>query len=293
MRICFIGAVEFSRRALEKLIAIRTDIGGVCTLQSSPGNADHCDLTPLCATVGIPTLYAPDINSESVMLWLKARRPDVIFCFGWSRLIKNPLLRVPPLGVVGYHPAALPANRGRHPLTWALALGLQETASTFFFMDEGPDSGDILDQVAVPIAPHDDAGSLYEKVTARALTQIERFVPLLSSGCCPRIRQDHRKANVWRKRGKADGKIDWRMAAVTVHNLVRALAHPYVGAHFVYRGSEIKVWQSEPVSALPRNIEPGKVVAIEDRGIVVKCGEAGVRLVLTEPSFQPVVGEYL
>ena len=50
------------------------------------------------------------------------------------------------LEVIGFHLAAMPANRGRHPIIWALVLGLQETASTFFFMDEGADSGDIISQ---------------------------------------------------------------------------------------------------------------------------------------------------
>ncbi len=110
------------------------------------------------------------------------RRPDVVFCFGWSRLLRLPLLRVAPLGVVGFHPADLPANRGRHPLIWALALGLRQTAATFFFMDESADSGDILIQRRFPIESTDDAGTLYEKMTRCALEQINEFVPRLAAG---------------------------------------------------------------------------------------------------------------
>ena len=72
---------------------------------------------------------------------------------GWSRIIGKELLAVPPKGIVGYHPAALPANRGRHPIIWALALGLKETASTFFFMDNGADSGPIISQKSLIISP--------------------------------------------------------------------------------------------------------------------------------------------
>jgi methionyl-tRNA formyltransferase len=85
------------------------------------------------------------------------------------------------LGVVGFHPAALPENRGRHPLIWALVLGLEETASTFFFMDEGADSGDLLSQRRISIEPADDAGSLYARITEVAMCQIREFVPLLES----------------------------------------------------------------------------------------------------------------
>ena len=128
-----------------------------------------------------------------------------------------------PLGVVGYHPAALPANRGRHPLIWALVLGLEKTASTFFFMDEGVDSGDILSQRSITITWDDDARTLYCRVTATALDQIGEFVSALISGNYLRTSQDKSKVSYWRKRESNDGKIDWRMSAKSIHNLVCGL----------------------------------------------------------------------
>ena len=63
-----------------------------------------------------------------------------------------------------FSPGLTPQNRGRHPIIWTLALGLCETGSTFFFMDEGADSGDILSQKKITILPEDNAGSLYQKL---------------------------------------------------------------------------------------------------------------------------------
>lgn len=293
MRVCFIGAVRFSWKALEKLLEMAVNVVGVCTLQQAPSNSDFRDLRPLCEASGIPSRYAPDINAGDNVQWIAGLRPDVVLCFGWPRLIKEPLLRVAHLGVVGYHPAALPANRGRHPLIWALALGLEHTASTFFFMDEEADSGDILHQVQLAIEPYDDACSMYEKMTACALSQMEQFIPMLVSGRYRRVPQNRAMSNVWRKRGKADGKIDWRMSAVGIHNLVRALTHPYVGAHFDYADAEVRVWRSEPVHEAPCNIEPGKILAVSNMGVLVKCGEGAIRLIVTEPKFRPRIGEYL
>jgi len=162
MRIAFIGAVMFSDKVLAHLIAMNAQVVGVCTLETSAANTDHVDLTPRAAAAGIPTRYTPDINSPGTLAWVAALKPDVIFCFGWSRLIKRQMLDLAPLGVVGFHPAALPMNRGRHPLIWALVLGLTETASTFFFLDERADSGDILSQATVPIAAVDTAGVVIE-----------------------------------------------------------------------------------------------------------------------------------
>jgi methionyl-tRNA formyltransferase len=293
MRIVFIGAVEFSRRALEELIAMQAGIVGVCTLKESNFNADHSDLSRLCKESRIPCIYAPDINSDRTLQWIADKRPDVIFCFGWSRLLQKRLLNLPPLGVVGFHPTALPANRGRHPLIWALVLGLEETASTFFFMGEGADDGDILSQEKIVIGAYDNASDLYERITNRAVGQIRTFVPQLTSHSFPRVAQDSGHATTWRKRGSADGQIDWRMSSRSIHNLVRGLSKPYVGAHFLYQGQEFKVWEIEPVLEMPRNAEPGKIVEVTARGPVIKCGEQGVRLLKTEPHFNPTPGEYL
>ena len=79
-------------------------------------------------------------------------------------------MAIPPRGVIGYHPAALPANRGRHPIIWALVLGLSEIASTFFRMDTGADTGPIIDQEPVPIDDDDDAGFTTERIEARDKT---------------------------------------------------------------------------------------------------------------------------
>ena len=180
MKIVFIGAVKFSEFALRRLIEINSKVVGVCTQKQSSFNADYVDLSMLSLSFDIPIRHTPNINSEETIDWISDLAPDIIFCFGWSQLIKQPLLSIAPLGVLGYHPAAIPANRGRHPLIWALVLGLKESASTFFFMDEGADSGDILSQQRLPIHDSDDAGILYKRMTQTALKQIEKFVPNFS-----------------------------------------------------------------------------------------------------------------
>mgnify|MGYP001376587147 CR=1 FL=1 len=293
MRIVFIGAVRFSETHLKNLIAMKADVVGVCTLKKSSFNADHVDLTELCQKNDIPVSYTPDINSEESTSIIRSYAPDILFCFGWSRLIKEQLLSSTPLGVVGFHPSMLPANRGRHPLTWTLVLGLKESASTFFFMDEGADSGDILSQQRFPILDSDDAGILYKRMTQTALKQIEEFVPILARRSYKRIPQDHSKANYWRKRGRLDGQIDWRMPAQSIHNLVRGLTKPYVGAHFIYDGNDVKVWQSEPVQEAKNNIEPGKILTVDAHGIVVKAGIDAVRLVHIEPQVNLSPEQYL
>ena len=70
-------------------------------------------------------------NDETTINFVKKCNPDIGYCFGWSQLIGKDVLNIPSKGIIGNHPAELPYNRGRHPIIWALALGLESTASTF------------------------------------------------------------------------------------------------------------------------------------------------------------------
>ena len=167
MRILLIGTVRFSELALNQLINMGTNIVGVCTSKEIGINSDHVNLRTLANKYNIPCLETSDTNDPNSLSWIKARQPSVIFCFGWSKIIGKDLLKIPKIGVIGFHPAALPFNRVRHPIIWALVLGLTETASTFFFMDKDFDSGDILSESIIKIHQSDDANILYNKICER------------------------------------------------------------------------------------------------------------------------------
>ena len=293
MRIVFIGSVKFSLSMLEQLHDMNANIVGVCTKDFSPLNSDHVDLRPFCELNSIPWIYVDDINSQDTSGWIKSLMPDVIFCFGWSQMIKREILAIAPLGIIGFHPSALPKNRGRHPIIWALILGLTETASTFFRMDEGADTGDIISQTTVEIEVGDDATSLYEKIIHVAKSQLIHFVPKLALGTVETVRQDDSLANVWRKRSHIDGIIDWRMSAESIHDLVRGLSKPYAGALFIHGGKEVKVWKTEISADPPPNLEPGKVLGITDSSPIIKCGIGAIRLIQTDPQLKLVEGEYV
>ena len=293
MKVVLIGSVEFSLRVLEKLISIDVDLVGVCTKKSSTFNSDFFDLKPLSDINEVPCLHVEDINSTKSVEWIKNLNPDVIFCFGWSSLIKKDILALAPMGVVGYHPAKLPKNRGRHPLIWALALGLKESASTFFFMDEGADTGDMLSQVDFEISYQDDARNLYDKVVETALIQIEEFIPALEKDTYIRIKQNEKESNSWRKRNELDGEIDFRMNSRSIYNLTRALTRPYVGAHIKFNEINYSVWKVKESNDFQENIEPGKVLRVFDKIFVVKSYDGAIEIIEHDFKEMPKVGEYL
>ena len=293
MRIIFIGCVELSANLLKTLISKKVNIVGICTKKISNFNSDHFDLSLIAKSSSIPFIYTIDINSDETINWIKNLNPDIIFCFGWSSLLKKDLLRIPPMGTLGFHPSELPFNRGRHPLIWALALGLEKTASTFFFMNEGADTGDILSQRKLKIESFDNANTLYKKVIEIAKSQIKEFLPSLINKSFTVTKQNHNNSNSWRKRGVMDGQIDWRMSSESIYNLIRALTKPYVGAHFIYQNKKVKVWEAKIVNNHNKNIEPGKVLSLVDGGFIIKVGDNSIRIIKMDPLINIKVGEYL
>lgn len=301
MNILFIGHNQFSYSLLAHVQTLHFKLGvnivGVVTKKNSSFHSDSCSLESWAKKHEIPYFLFSKGEENPMALWIKKLKPHVMYCFGWPHLLKRDILDIPPLGVVGYHPTFLPMYRGRHPLIWTLALGLKKTASTFFFMDEGADSGDILAQKQVVIQEREDAFSLYKKLTTIALEQTTHFTKALTKGDIVRIPQDHSQATYWRKRTFKDGLIDWRMSACVIDRLIRALTRPYGGASCGYKGSDIKIWKAQiEEEAQPSEMigaEPGKIIAVEEDHIVVKCGQGVLKILEHEFMLLPQRDEYL
>ena len=295
MKIVYIGSVIFSAKALEKLFSINAEIVGIVTKNESSFNSDFCDLSSIATSNTVPFHYTNNINSLETINWIQNLQPDVIFCFGWSNLIKKEILEISKLGVIGFHPTLLPLNRGRHPLIWAKALGLKKSGTTFFFMNEGADTGDILSQQEFIIEHKDDAATLYSKMTDTALNQIEIFHDKLKTNTFNRVTQNINSGNNWRKRSMKDGLIDFRLNTSTIINLVRALTHPYIGAHIEYKNNNISIWEAKEGNELNLkcNDEPGKILNINGENIEVKTGDSSIILINVDFKETPIIGFYI
>ena len=293
-KILFIGTVEFSYKALSTLIENKFEIVGILSKKESNFNSDYYDLTPLAEDNNIPIIYRTKDNKDEIISFIKSLNPDIIYCFGWSHILTKSILSIPKYGVIGFHPAELPNNRGRHPIIWALFLGLKQTASTFFIMDEGADTGDIISQEKIKIID-DNAFTLYNKIINVALKQIVSFTIELETKevFSNKIKQDKTQGNSWRKRTKQDGKIDFRMTSNAILNLVNALSSPYVGAHVEFQNQDVKIWNVRDEKSNLSNFEPGKVLEIIGNDIIVKTYDGSIRILDHEFKITPTKGEYL
>jgi Methionyl-tRNA formyltransferase len=293
MRIVFIGCVKSSSIFLQKLIEMKEDLVGVVTKAESAFHADFVDLGSICRDNNIDYIQIQHVNDIQSKKYIKSKKPDLILCLGWSQLLDEEVLHIPRLGCIGFHPAELPYNRGRHPLIWALVLGLEKTASSFFLMDADADRGRMVSQKYVDIDISDDAASLYDKVMDAAVIQLGDILSDFKKHKVAFIEYEA-EGNLWRKRGKEDGRIDWRMSSRGIYNLVRALTKPYLGAHFIYQEKEYKVWKVREIYRKGyENIEPGKVIEVfSNFNFIVKTAD-GLIEVLECDCISIEMGSYL
>lgn len=294
MRIVFIGCVISSEtflKAIHKHTSAK--VVGVVTKSESVINADHVSLSEFAEANQIDWLEYKD--NDQLSTWTQNKKPDIIYCFGWSYLLPKEIYTIPPLGAVGYHPTLLPKNRGRHPIIWSLVLGLKETGSTFFYLSDSPDSGDIISQEKVLIDKNEDANTLYKKLLSVGEKQVINITNQIMNGTAKALKQNDNVANYWRKRTKKDGIIDWRMDTKSILRLIRALTKPYVGAHFVYNNKEYTVWKAEEVNidhSKIINLEPGKIMEVEGTTFIIKTGTGLLKILEHELDFKPKVGDY-
>jgi len=294
-RYIFIGSVDFSASCLSTLLemGVRFDAIMCPVKESCTFNSDYNDLSAVAEKYNKEVYYFDNIRNQTD--FVRQCRPEVIFVLGLSQIVPKSILDIPTIGCIGSHPALLPYNRGRHPVIWALANGLRKSGITLFWLDEGIDSGDIWAQKKFNIDSDDDASTIYEKITDLSIDMLKEGLPQLEKGRVRRIHQDHSKANYLRKRTCEDGRIDWRMNSEKIYNLVRALKTPYPGAHCDWGGKSVKIWKTRVIQDNKRSqhLEPGKVVRLGGRNIVIKTGNGLIELLEHEFDYLPKIGDYL
>jgi methionyl-tRNA formyltransferase len=191
----------------------------------------------------IELLKIDHINDNIVSETLRERGIDWLFIIGWSQIASEETIKAPKLGVVGAHPTLLPEGRGRAAIPWAIIKGLKQTGVTFFKMDLGVDTGEILAQEVIPMEERETATTLYNKVDEAHVSLFLDTLPKLISGNYSLQKQDESKATYWEGRNPADGEIKTSMTPEEVDKLVRATTHPYPGAYFIdLDGSIVKIW---------------------------------------------------
>lgn len=253
MRIAFCTCVKIGESCINAVHRIGGKFELFLTLHDhkSTRKSGRIYLDDLAKNSNTPLYKLNHINDLDVADKLIEYEIDWLFIIGWSQIASPQLIKIPKKGIIGAHPTLLPIGRGRAAIPWAILKGLKKTGVTFFKMDEGVDTGEILDQIEIPIDTNENATSLYSKVNESHVSLIKQIWPKLLLNSVKGVKQDDSIATYWEGRTPLDGELYSSMTVSEVDLLVRATTHPYPGAYILNSdGSKIIIWSG---SITPNN----------------------------------------
>ncbi|HWH33665.1 MAG TPA: methionyl-tRNA formyltransferase [Egibacteraceae bacterium] len=290
MRIVFFGTPEAAVPSLEAFVADPdTEVVAVVTNPDRPSGRGY-KLTPppvkaAAERHGLP-VWQPEKPRE-ILDHLLALRLDACAVVAYGALLPQDVLDAGGKGFVNLHFSVLPAWRGAAPVQHALLAGDSETGVTCFVLDKGMDTGDVLLVERTPVAPDETAGELMARLADLGAPVLVRAVHGLVDGGIVPVPQDHGAATLAPKIGNDDARLDWDLPAARLHNQVRGL-NPVPGAFTTFGGDRLKVHRARVADAAgaPGNA-PGEVVAVDEDGPVVACGDGALLLTEVQPAGKP------
>ena len=260
-------------QCLSVLLAQKVDVKLVVTHTDNPAEQIWFEsVARLASTHGLPVFTPADPNTPDMVARIKALQPDFLFSFYYRHMLSAALIELPVRGALNVHGSLLPKYRGRVPVNWAVINGETETGVTLHYMTAKPDAGDIVAQEAVAILPDETAADVFEKVTAAAAQVLDRALPALVAGSAARTPQNLAQGSYFGGRKPADGRIDWRLPATRVHNLVRGVAPPYPGAFTAINGATLRILRTRLAGARGGAAGPPRLV-VEDNACFAVCGD--------------------
>ena len=285
LKIVFISGVKFGYDLLTHILEKDWKISAVISYSSDlkKNYSDYVSFDKITKQYEIKHVKVMNINDRKNIELIKKIQPDLILVMGWSQLLKNEILKIPQIGVIGSHPTELPKYRGRAPIPWTILKDLKKSAETFFWIEEGTDTGDILDQEIFLINIDEDAKSLYDKIIELGKKMILKNLKLINQGKIIRKKQDSTKfIEYWNKRNVEDGKINWTCLSSDIYKLIRATTEPYPGAFTFFQNGKVKIWKASLNNQV--SSEPGKILQINDLGVFVGTGDN--MIILQDISFE-------
>ncbi|MEK9151090.1 MAG: methionyl-tRNA formyltransferase [Patescibacteria group bacterium] len=226
IRTIFMGTSELAASILSGLVAEKYNIVCVVTKPDKPvGRSQKMTESAVkkkALEYGLPIEQPQKLDQEAIEK-IKTIKPDLIIVAAYGKLLPKALLEIPGFGCVNVHVSLLPAWRGASPIQNVLLSGASITGVTLMLMDEGMDTGDILAQKKVEIAPDDTTESLSKRLTETGRDLLLETLPLWIRRTLSPVPQDGSKATLCQLIEREDGHIIWTDSAESIYNRYRAL----------------------------------------------------------------------
>ena len=278
MQIIFMGTPDFSVPALEALVKGGHQVIAAVTQPDKPiGRGKAVLMTPVkekALEMGIPVYQPVKVREPEFVKTLADLAPDVIVVVAFGQILPKSILEIPRYGCVNIHASLLPKYRGAAPIQWAVIDGEKETGVTTMFMNEGLDTGDILEKEAVPLDPKETGGSLHDKLSAVGGRLILSTLKGLEDGTLKGTPQTDEGSCYAKMLKKSLGDIDWTMDGAAIERLIRGL-NPWPSAYTSLHGKTLKIWDAD-VTDREYGVEPGTVAEVSKDQLIIQTGKGSL-----------------
>jgi methionyl-tRNA formyltransferase len=209
---------------------------GVVTQPDKPvGRSQKIEAPPIKAALGgvsIPVFQPDRIKREEAIAQIRAPQPQVIVVMAYGQILPCAVLEIPSVACLNLHASLLPRHRGAAPIQAAITTGDAASGITVMYMDEGLDTGDILLESSITLAPDETGGSLHDRLAQIAPDALAQALALLETGNAPRQPQDNTRATHAPKLQREHGRIDPSESAESIERKIRAY-DPWPGTYLM------------------------------------------------------------
>jgi methionyl-tRNA formyltransferase len=279
MKLVFCGTPSFAVPTLKAVLRAGHEVVLAVAQPYRPaGRGLQVVVAPVKETataVGIPVGQPEKIkNNVEFRSQLEQIQPDAILVVAYGRIIPKWMLDLPRFGNLNLHGSLLPKYRGAAPIQWAVANGEPATGVTTMHLDEGLDTGDILMQREMAIAPDQTAEDLYPLLAEMGAALMVETLAGLGSGSITPQKQDDSLATLAPILTREDGRMDFSRPAMTVYNRWRGF-QPWPGAWTLLGGKKLTAHRLMPLepSALSGGPAVPGAIRVEEGRLFARCGE--------------------
>ena len=278
MKLVFCGTPQFAVPTLEALRAAGHEIALVVSQPDRPvGRHQQLTAPPVkqaALVAGIPVVQPEKIrNNTEFRSQLESIQPDAILVVAYGRIIPPWMLELPRLGCINLHASLLPKYRGAAPIQWSVAMGDTVTGNTTMLLEEGLDTGPILLQEEMAIAPEQNAADLFVVLAEAGAPLVLATLEGLERGSIQPRGQDHGQATLAPILTREDGRMDFAgRTAAELHHRWRGF-QPWPGAFTQLEGKKLIVHRMSVAEGLSRHLaEPGQI-DVQDHRLFVACAQ--------------------
>lgn len=270
-KLIFMGTPEYAVPSLDALLAAGFPIGAVyCQPPRPAGRGKKPRPSPVqrrAEMAGLALRMPVSLKGEAEQKEFMAFGADLCIVVAYGLMLPKKVLEAPRLGCINAHASLLPRWRGAAPIQRAIMAGDKETGVCVMQIDEGLDTGPVLRRERLAIDAECDGGELHGRLAALSATLLVVTAKQLCCGAALAPVAQSGNASYAVKINKAETRIDWKLPARELANLVRALS-PTPGAWFLHGGDRIKLLEAQIAAAT--DAPPGTVIIGDD--LMVACG---------------------